>query len=61
MIFQHPDYVQSFDIDRLVLVDDLRRELLKPVPSGIADFSVEFGYFKLCLLRRSWEYDFITE
>jgi hypothetical protein len=41
MIFQHPDYVQSFDKDRLVFADDLRRELLKHIPSGVTDFGVQ--------------------
>jgi len=44
MIFQHPDYVQSFDKDRLVFADDLRRELLKRVSSGITDFGMQPGY-----------------
>jgi len=46
VILNHPDYVQSFDKDRLVLADDLRREFLKRIPSGIADFGVQFGQFK---------------
>src|SRR5215813_7234284 len=41
MIFQHPDYVQSFDKDRLVFADDLRRELLKRISSGVADFGMQ--------------------
>ena len=40
-MFQHPDYVQSFDIDRLVFADDLRREVLKHIPSGVTDFGVQ--------------------
>src|SRR5262245_12230825 len=40
-MFQHPDYVQSFDKDRLVFADDLRRELLKRIPSGVTDFGVQ--------------------
>jgi hypothetical protein len=44
VILYHPYYVQSFDIDRLVLADDLRREFLKRIPSGIADFGVQSGY-----------------
>jgi hypothetical protein len=40
-MFQHPDYVQPFDEDRLVFADDLRRELLKHIPSGVADFGVQ--------------------
>jgi hypothetical protein len=46
VILNHPDYVQSFDKDRLVLANDLRGEFLKRVPSGIAEFGVQFGYFK---------------
>jgi hypothetical protein len=45
VILNHPSHVQSFDKDRLVLADDLRREFPKPVSSGIADFSVQPGYF----------------
>src|SRR5215470_211176 len=44
MILNHPGHVQSFDEDRLVLADDLRREFLKPVSSCIADFGVQSGY-----------------
>src|SRR5215831_4739966 len=44
VILYHPGYVQSFDIDRLVLADDLRREFLKRIPSGIADSGVQSGY-----------------
>jgi hypothetical protein len=40
-MFQHPDYIQSFDKDRLVFADDLRRELLKPIPSSVTDFGVQ--------------------
>src|SRR5215470_5852583 len=40
-MFQHPDYVQSFDKDRLVFAGDLRRELLKHIPSGVTDFGVQ--------------------
>jgi len=50
MIFQHPDYVQSFDKDRLVLADDLCGEFLKRVSPGVADFGVESGYFQSGLL-----------
>jgi len=46
VVLNHPGHVQSFDIDRLVLADDLRREFLKRVSSGIADFGVQPGYFK---------------
>ncbi len=46
VILNHPSHVQSFDIDRLVLADDLRREFLKRVSSSIADFGVQSGYFK---------------
>src|SRR5882672_5059709 len=46
MILYHPGYVQSFDIDRLVFANDLRREFLNRVSSGIADFGVQFGYSK---------------
>jgi hypothetical protein len=46
VVLNHPGHVQSFDKDRLVLADDLGREFLKRVPSGIADFGVQFGYFK---------------
>src|SRR5215813_13983683 len=46
VVLNHPGHVQSFDKDRLVLADDLRCEFLKRVPSGIADFGVQFGYFK---------------
>src|SRR5215475_10195248 len=44
MIFQHPGYVQSFDKDRLVFADDLRRELLKRISSGVTDSGMQFGY-----------------
>src|SRR5262245_1161292 len=44
VILYHPGHVQSFDIDRLVLADDLRREFLKHVFSGIADSGVQSGY-----------------
>ena len=44
VILYHPGHVQSFDIDRLVLADDLRREFLKHVSSGIADSGVQSGY-----------------
>src|SRR6516162_5327530 len=44
VILRHPYHVQSFNKDRLVLADDLRREFLKRVPSGIADSGVQFGY-----------------
>src|SRR5262244_651602 len=44
VILYHPGYVQSFDIDRLVLADDLRREFLKCIPSGIADSGMQSGY-----------------
>src|SRR5262245_28578614 len=50
VVLNHPGHVQSFDIDRLVLADDLRREFLKRVSSGIADFGVQSGYFKSGLL-----------
>src|SRR5215470_19984595 len=46
VILYHPGHVQSFDIDRLVLADDLRREFLKCIPSGIADSGVQSGYYK---------------
>src|SRR5262245_211869 len=46
VVLGHPDHVQPFDKDRLVLADDLCGEFLKRVPSGIADFGVQFGYFK---------------
>src|SRR5262247_4141444 len=46
VILYHPGHVQSFDIDRLVLADDLRREFLKRVPSSIADPGVQSGHFK---------------
>src|SRR5262249_54913193 len=46
VILYHPTHVQSFDIDRLVLADDLRREFLKRIPSDIADSGVQFGYSK---------------
>src|SRR5215475_1593121 len=41
MIFQHPDYVQSYDEDRLVFADDLRRELLKRISSGVTDSGMQ--------------------
>src|SRR5215831_4469904 len=41
MIFQHPDYVQSFDEDRLVFADDLRCELLKRISSGVTDSGMQ--------------------
>src|SRR5215510_11622010 len=50
VVLNHPGHVQSFDKDRLVLANDLRREFLKRVPSGVADFGVQFGYFKSGLL-----------
>ena len=50
MIFQHPDYVQSFDKDRLVLADDLRCEFLKRIPSGVAYFGVQSRHFQSGLL-----------
>lgn len=43
-MFQHSDYVQSFDEDRLVFADDLRGELLKRISSAIADSGVQPGY-----------------
>ena len=50
VVLNHPGHVQSFDIDRLVLADDLGREFLKRVSSGIADSSVQSGYFKSGLI-----------
>jgi len=50
VVLNHPGHVQSFDIDRLVLADDLGREFLKRVSSGIADSGVQSGYFKSGLL-----------
>jgi hypothetical protein len=44
VILYHPGHVQSFDIDRLVLADDLRRKFLKRVSSGIADSGVQSGH-----------------
>jgi hypothetical protein len=44
VILNHPRHVQSFHKDRLVLADDPRREFLKRVSSGIADFGVQSGY-----------------
>src|SRR5262249_53806389 len=46
VILYHPGHVQSFDKDRLVLADDLRREFPKRVPSSIADPGVQSGHFK---------------
>ena len=46
VILYHPGHVQSFDIDRLVLADDLRREFLKRIPPGIADSGMQSGYYK---------------
>src|SRR5215475_14222452 len=46
VILYHPGHVQSFDKDRLVLADDLRREFLKRVPSSIADPGVQSGHLK---------------
>src|SRR5262245_15178651 len=46
VVLNHSGHVQSFDIDRLVLADDLCREFLKHVPAGITDFGVQFGHFK---------------
>src|SRR5262249_43028039 len=46
VILRHPGHVQSFDKDRLVLADDLRREFLKRVSSGVADFGVQPGHSK---------------
>jgi hypothetical protein len=40
-MFQHPDYVRSFDEDRLVFADDLRREMLKRIPSCVTDFGLQ--------------------
>ncbi len=50
VVLNHPSHVQSFDKDRLVLADDLCREFLKRVSSGIADPGVQFSYFKSGLL-----------
>ena len=50
VVLYHPGYVQSFNKDRLVLANDLRREFLKRVSSGIADFGVESGDFQSGLL-----------
>src|SRR5262252_4160054 len=50
VVLNHPGHVQSFDRDRLVLADDLRREFLKRVSAGIADFGVQFGCFNLRFL-----------
>src|SRR5215475_8137641 len=50
VILRHPGHVQSFDKDRLVLADDLRREFLNRVSSGIADSGVESGYFMFSFL-----------
>ena len=46
VILYHPGHVQSFDIDRLVLADDLRRKFLKHVSSGITDSGVQSGYYE---------------
>src|SRR5262249_43307954 len=46
VILRHPGHVQAFHEDRLVLADDLRREFLKRIPSGIADSGVQSGYFE---------------
>src|SRR5215475_1921002 len=46
VVLNHPGHVQSFNKDRLVLANDLRREFLKRVSSDIADFGVESGHFK---------------
>jgi hypothetical protein len=43
-MFQHPDYVQSFDEDRLGFADDLRSELLKRISSDVADFGMQSRY-----------------
>src|SRR5882672_10557121 len=40
----HPGHVQSFHKDRLVFANDLRREFLNRVSSGIADSGMQFGY-----------------
>src|SRR5262245_11024169 len=50
-MFQHPDYVQSFDKDRLVFADDLRRELLKHIPSGVTDLE-EVGESRIEITQR---------
>src|SRR5215469_3679626 len=50
VVLNHPGHVQSFDKDRLVLADDLCREFLKRVPSGVADSGVQSGHFKPGLL-----------
>src|SRR5215467_4708054 len=44
VVLGHPDHVQPFDKDRLVLADDLCGEFLKRVSSGIADSGVQSGY-----------------
>src|SRR5215468_7754921 len=49
VVLNHPGHVQSFDKDRLVLANDLRREFLNRVSSDIADFGVQFGYFESSL------------
>ena|SRR5215510_7948500 len=46
MVLNHSSHVQPFDKDRLVLADDLRRELLKRVSAGVADFGVQPRYLE---------------
>jgi len=50
MILHHPGDVQTFDKDRLVLADDLRREFLNRVSSDVADLGVKPGYFEFGFL-----------
>src|SRR5262249_32937778 len=50
VVLNHPDHIQSFDKDRLVLADELGREFLKRVPAGLADFGVPFGHFQVRLV-----------
>src|SRR5262245_23126881 len=45
-ILQHPGDVQSFNIDRLVLADDLGREFLNRISTAVADSGMELGYYE---------------
>jgi hypothetical protein len=46
MVLEHPDDIQSFDVDRLVLANGLGRELVKIVGPNVANPRVKFGDFQ---------------
>jgi len=50
MILHHPGNVQSFNKDRLVLADDLRREFLNRVSARITYLRVKLSYFEFGFL-----------